>query len=233
MDARTFERCLARVRRRRAALDAPVTRLAALGAGDPFRIAVGTLLSPRTRDETLIGVLERLFRVVRAPRDILRLAPRRLERLLRPTGFFRMKTRTLRRFAAALVERHGGRVPAGRDQLLALPGIGPKVAGVVLVAAFGEPAVAVDTHVHRIVNRLGVVRTRTPLETHAALGRILPRRVWPHVNLNLVALGQTICRPTRPLCPRCPLDDVCPKVGVTRPTAPPTKPRPRPTRASS
>jgi endonuclease-3 len=214
MDVAAFERCLRRIRRRVPRLDAPVMRLTALRGADPFRIAVGTILSARTRDDTLAGVLERLFALVRTPRDLLDLPPRRLERLLRPTGFFRTKARALRSFAAALLERHGGRVPETMEELLALRGVGIKVAAIILVDAFGRDAISVDTHVHRICNRLGLVRTRTPEQTCAALYRLLPRRLWRHVNANLVALGQTVCQPRRPRCERCPAEPLCPRVGV-------------------
>lgn len=224
MDAETFALCLRRIRRRVQTLDAPVTRLTALRGQNPFRIAVGTILSARTRDATLVGVLERLFRVVRTPQDILDLPPRRLQAMLRSTGFFRMKARALRRFARTLVDRHDGRLPDTMEDLLELPGVGIKVAGIILVDAFGKGAISVDTHVHRITNRLGLVRTTTPERTCAALYRLLPRRLWRHVNVNLVALGQTICRPIRPRCDGCPVDELCPKLGVLRARA--TSPRP-------
>jgi endonuclease-3 len=214
MDAAAFARCLARIRRRVRRLDAPVMRLTVLRGRDPFRIAVGTILSARTRDDTLAPVLEALFHEVRSPADLRTMSAARLRRLIRPTGFYRTKARALRAFAAALLERHGGRVPDTLPELLALRGVGPKVAAIILVDAFGQDAVSVDTHVHRICNRLGLVRTRTPAETHAALTRRLPRRLWRHVNLNLVALGQTTCQPRRPACPRCPVDALCEKVGV-------------------
>jgi len=222
MDAVTFERCLRRIRSSVQTRDAAVKRLYVLGKRDPFRIAVRTLLSPRTRDATLVIVLERLFLVIHTPKDILKLSPRRLQSMLRPTGFFRMKARALRRFAAALIEQHDGHVPNTMDELLALPGVGPKIAGVIMTAAHGQDAIAVDTHVHRIVNRLGLARTLAPGKTAAVLYSRLPQRLWRHVNVNLVALGQTVCLPIRPQCARCPLDDLCPKIGVRHgPTLPP------------
>jgi endonuclease-3 len=216
MGLETFEVCLRLIRRRVRSLDAPVTRLKALGGGDPFRVAVGTILSARTRDQTLIGVLERLFQIVNAPQDILDLPSRRLQAMLRPIGFFRMKARALRRFAHTLIERHGGRVPDTIEELLELPGVGIKVAGIILVSGYGKKAISVDTHVHRIINRLGLLRTSSPEKTCGALYEILPRRLWPHINVNLVALGQTLCQPGRPRCDLCPIENLCPKVGVPR-----------------
>jgi endonuclease-3 len=224
MDVETFQLCFRLIRRRVRDLDAPVARLKALGAGDPFRIAVGTILSARTRDQTLIAVLERLFQVVKSPQDILDLPCRRLQAMLRPLGFFRMKERALRRFAHALLERHGGKVPDTMEELLELPGIGIKVAGIILVAAFGKNAISVDTHVHRIINRLGLLRTSSPEKTCVALYEVLPRRLWRHINVNLVALGQTLCQPVHPRCDLCPIESLCPKIGVrsrvTRSSAP-------------
>jgi endonuclease-3 len=214
VDVTTFAACLRRVRRRVPHLDAPVTRLTALRGGDPFRIAVGTILSARTRDDTLARVLPPLFEVVRGPQDLVAMHPRRLETLLRSTGFYRTKARALRRFARALLERHGGRVPDTLPELLGLHGVGIKVAAIILVDAFGRDALSVDTHVHRICNRWGIVRTRTPEATCAALQRRLPRRLWRHVNVNLVALGQTICGPRRPRCEVCPVEASCGRVGV-------------------
>jgi len=217
VNLREFETCLRRIRRHVLALDAPVMRLMAIRGADPFLIAVGTVLSARTRDDTLAPFLAQFFRVVRTPEDVLAIPPRRLERLLRPTGFYRTKARALRGLAQALIERHRGRVPQTMDELLALPGVGIKVAAIIMVEAFGKDAISVDTHVHRICNRLGLVRTRAPEKTSEALYRLLPRRLWRHVNVNLVALGQTICQPRRPRCERCPIDTLCPKIGVPQP----------------
>jgi endonuclease-3 len=130
-----------------------------------------------------------------------------------------MKARALRRFARMLIDRHRGRVPDTMEELLALPGIGIKVAAIILVNALGKGAISVDTHVHRISHRLGVVDTTTPERTSAVLHELLPRRLWRHVNFNLVALGQTICDPIRPRCGACPLEALCPKHGVRVPAA--------------
>ena len=211
---REFEACFRRIRRRVPSLDAPVMRLMAIRGADPFLIAVGTVLSARTRDDTLAPFLAQFFRVVRRPEDVLAIPRRRLERMLRPTGFYRTKARALRGLSQVLIERHGGRVPQTMDELLELPGVGIKVAAIIMVEAFGKDAISVDTHVHRICNRLGLVRTRSPEKTCEALYRLLPRRLWRHVNVNLVALGQTICQPRRPLCERCPIDGACPRIGV-------------------
>jgi endonuclease III len=209
-----FLQAFGRVRRYAARVDAPVKRLAGLRAGDAFTIAVGTVLSARTRDDRLYGVLGKLFGLARTPQAILRLSDARLRRLLRPLGFYRMKTRILKAFCRTLLRDFRGRVPRSRDELLTLPGVGIKVAAIIQIEAFGQNEISVDTHVHRIMNRLGFVRTRTPEQTCRLLYEILPRRLWRHVNGNLVALGQTLCRPVSPLCPRCPARPWCARRGV-------------------
>ncbi len=214
MDVSTFLRCFARVRAHSRRADAPVKRIMSLRRSDPFRIAVGTVLSARTRDDRLLPVLRQLFQIARTPEDLLKISRPRLERLLRPLGFYRVKARTLRAFAQALRKDFHGRVPRTMDELLRLPGVGIKVAAIILIEAFGKNEISVDIHVHRIMNRLGVVQTSAPEKTCAELYRIMPRRVWRHLNWNLVAFGQTLCLPVRPRCGECPVADRCSRVGV-------------------
>jgi endonuclease-3 len=217
MDARTFGHALARLRR--AAPTWPTTALAAVAAAtgrDPFRILVACLLSLRTKDETTGPAAARLFALADTPTAMLALPARRIARAIYPVGFYRTKAHTIRRLCRELLERHGGRVPGNLDALLALHGVGRKTANLVVTVGFGRPGICVDTHVHRITNRLGFVRTRTPEETERALRRRLPRRHWIGLNDLLVAFGQQICRPTSPRCSACPVGDCCPRVGVRR-----------------
>lgn len=212
---RDVDWALARLRRALPGWQAPVmTEMAAAGA-DPFRILVGCLLSLRTRDETTGPASRRLFRRARSPAGLLRLSAREIEREIYPVGFYRTKARTLRKLAGLLQERHRGRVPPNLDDLLALPGVGRKTANLVVTEAFARPGICVDTHVHRIMNRWGYVRTRTPNATEQALRARLPRRHWRGLNTLLVAFGQTICRPLSPRCSACPVADGCPRIGVT------------------
>jgi len=139
-----------------------------------------------------------------------------IERCIYPVGFYKTKARHLRNIARILLEKHKGRVPSDMEELLELPGVGRKTANLVLVLGFGIPAMCVDTHVHRVCNRLGYVRTRTPLDTEMELRRILPRRHWLTVNDILVTFGQTICLPVSPKCSLCPVARFCDRVGVTR-----------------
>lgn len=181
---------------------------------DPFRILVSCLLSLRTKDETTGPAAARLFALADTPPALAALAPRTIERAIFPVGFYRTKARTLRALCRQLEERFGGAVPSDLDALLSLPGVGRKTANLVVTFAFGLPGICVDTHVHRITNRLGYVRTRTPDETEQVLRGRLPRRHWIGLNDLLVSFGQNLCRPTSPHCSRCPVTRECLTVGV-------------------
>jgi endonuclease-3 len=183
---------------------------------DPFRVLVACVISLRTKDAVTAEASGRLFAVASTPAAVAALPEARIAKLIFPAGFYRTKARQIRAIAHRLLERHGGNVPAGRDALLALPGVGRKTANLVLGLSFGEPAICVDTHVHRISNRLGLVRTKTPAETESVLERVLPRRYWIDINDLLVTFGQTVCHPTSPRCSTCPLGSRCPRLGVTR-----------------
>jgi endonuclease-3 len=217
MDARTMSRVVARLTRHTAAL--PPTALADVAARtgrDPFRILVGCLLSLRTRDETTAGAAARLFPLADTPAALAVLPVAAIERAIFPVGFYRTKARNLVRVAQELLARFDGRVPSDLDALLTLPGVGRKTANLVVTFGFGRPGICVDTHVHRISNRLGFVRTRTPEETEWALRAKLPRRHWIGLNDVLVAFGQTCCQPLSPHCSRCPVAAHCRRVGVRR-----------------
>jgi endonuclease-3 len=211
-----IDRVLDRLRREVKHLDTPVVALAAQVSRDPFEILVACLLSLRTQDRTTAGAVKRLFARARTPEAILGLDDHALEELIYPVGFYRTKARTLKAIAGALLADHGGEVPGTLDALLELPGVGRKTANLVVTQAFRKPGICVDTHVHRIANRWGYVRTRDPHETEMALREKLPRRHWRSVNETLVAFGQAICRPTSPRCSLCPVAKDCARVGVTR-----------------
>lgn len=183
---------------------------------DPFRVLAGCLLSLRTKDETTGPASARLFALADTPAAMLALPLRTIERAIYPVGFYRTKARVLHRVSRDLLERFDGRVPSDLDALLSLHGIGRKTANLVVTFAFGLPGICVDTHVHRISNRLGFVRTRTPEQTEQALRRRLPQRHWIGLNDLLVSFGQNLCRPTSPHCSRCPLYGSCPRIGVRR-----------------
>jgi endonuclease-3 len=181
---------------------------------DPWSVLLAAVLSTRTRDRTTVQALRRLITRAPNPSALAELKTPDIRRLIYPVGFYRTKAKLLKKLAQQLRTRHQGIVPRTRAELLRLPGVGPKVANIVLSRAFGIPAIAVDTHVHRISNRLGLVRTRTPEQTEHRLNRILPEKLKPELNPLLVALGQTICLPRKPRCPECPLQNLCPRRGV-------------------
>jgi endonuclease-3 len=183
---------------------------------DPFRVLVACLLSLRTQDATTREAAARLFAVADTPPAVLRLSPARIARLIYPVGFYRTKARVLRAVCRDLLRRFGGRVPDDLDALLTLGGVGRKTANLVVTVGFGKPGICVDTHVHRISNRLGFVRTRSPEQTELALRAKLPAPYWIGYNDLLVAFGQNVCRPLSPHCSRCPVADRCRRVGVGR-----------------
>lgn len=185
-------------------------------AQDPFRILVSTVLSLRTKDKVTLEASQRLLEKAPTPAALLSLTEEEIQTLIYPVGFYRVKARNLKQIAVQLIERFQGQVPADRELLLSLPGVGRKTANLVLNLGYGIPAICVDTHVHRISNRLGWVRTRTPEQTEYALMEVLPQRYWIPLNEVLVAYGQRVCTPQSPFCSTCPLEQECPQVGVTR-----------------
>ena len=188
----------------------------AMQTRDPFRVLISCLLSLRTKDETTGPAARRLFELASTPQAMLTLSPRDIERAIYPVGFYRTKARTILDICDALIERFGGHVVDDLDELLTLKGVGRKTANLVLTQGFAKPGICVDTHVHRISNRWGYVRTRDPHATEMALRRKLPPQYWIDYNDLLVAFGQTICQPMSPWCSRCPVVEFCPRRGVTR-----------------
>ena len=183
---------------------------------DPFQVLIATLLSARTQDATTLAASTRLFRVARTPKTMARLSVGRIERLIYPVSFYRHKAKHVKATCRMLVSRFHSRVPTTMEELLTLPGVGRKTANLVLILAFKSlQNICVDTHVHRIANRLGWVRTNTPDETEQALYRATASRWWPYINLYLVTWGQNVCRPVYPRCGACAIEPYCPKVGVT------------------
>lgn len=184
---------------------------------DPFQVLIATMLSAQTKDAVTHAASTALFRVARTPRAMARLPVKDIERLIYPVSFYRHKAVHVRRTCEEILTRYAGVVPDTMDELLTLPGVGRKTANLVLILAHRSANnICVDTHVHRISNRLGWVRTRTPEETEQALYRATHRTWWPVINLYLVTWGQNVCRPVYPRCGSCVLFDLCPKIGVTR-----------------
>ena len=194
-----------------------VEKLAEEQKGDPFQVLIATMLSAQTKDAVTHEASTRLFRRARTPHAMARLETRLIERLIYPASFYRYKARHVKETCQQLVERFGGRVPATMAELLKLPGVGRKTANLTLIVAHRSGSnICVDTHVHRISNRLGWVDTRTPELTEKALYEVVPRRWWAMLNMFLVTWGQNVCRPVHPLCSTCAIEDACPRIGVTR-----------------
>ncbi len=183
---------------------------------DPFRLLVACIISLRTKDAVTAAASARLFAVASTPAALASLPEERIAALIYPAGFYRTKARQLRSLAGRLLVEHGGSVPAERSALLALPGVGRKTANLVLGLGFGIPAICVDTHVHRIANRLGLVATTNPEDTEHALEEVLPRTLWIDINDLLVTFGQHVCHPTSPRCSACPVSERCSRRGVRR-----------------
>jgi endonuclease III len=183
---------------------------------DPFRVLVSTMISLRTKDEVTGPASQRLLAAAPSAERLAGMAEARIARLIYPAGFYRTKARALAAAARLLVDTHGGRVPQSMEELLALPGVGRKTANLVRNLGFGLDGICVDTHVHRISNRLGWVRTRSPGETELALMRVLPRRYWIPINELLVRWGQAVCTPLSPWCSTCEAARWCPRIGVGR-----------------
>ncbi len=192
----------------------PVVSELAEKRGSPFQILVSTLLSLRTKDEVTEVATRRLFELASTPEEMLELSPERIAEVIYPVGFYRTKARTILHVCRELVDRYGSRVPDSIDELLTLKGVGRKTANLVVTLGYGGEGICVDTHVHRISNRLGYVTTKRPDETEYALRAKLPRRYWTGYNTVMVAFGRGTCRPVSPLCSRCPVSGLCEKVGV-------------------
>src|SRR3977135_522546 len=182
---------------------------------DPFQVLIATLLSARTQDATTLAASTRLFRVARTPRTMARLSVRQIERLIYPVSFYRHKAKHVKATCRMLVSRFGGRVPTTMEELLTLPGVGRKTANLGLILAFKSLRnICVATHVHRISNLPGGLRTTPPDETEQALYRAPPSRWWPYINLYLVTWGQNVCRPVYPRCGASGMEPYCHRARV-------------------
>ncbi|NOX25045.1 MAG: exodeoxyribonuclease III [Deltaproteobacteria bacterium] len=192
----------------------PVVDLIAVQTADPFKVLTATILSARTRDETTAAAANRLFAKAPDLKGLAALSANEISKLIYPVGFYKAKAGYLHNLPAALA-KFGSQIPAEIDDLVKLPGVGRKTANLVRAVAFGKPAICVDTHVHRIMNIWGYVRTKTPLQTEMELRAKLPPRYWLEINSMLVAFGQGTCKPVAPHCDRCVIQNLCPRIGVT------------------
>jgi endonuclease-3 len=177
--------------------------------GDPFKILIGTILSARSRDENTTKVVHRFFERYKTAEEVARADIDEIKDIIHSIGFFNVKANRIKEVARMIVQRHGGRVPSSMEDLLKLPGVGRKTANCVLVYAFDKPAIPVDIHVHRISNRIGLVKTKTPEQTEIELVKIVDKRLWTSVNDTFVMYGQNICLPIKPRCSLCKLKNSC------------------------
>jgi endonuclease-3 len=194
-----------------------VEKIAEAQKADPFQVLIATLLSAQTRDAVTASASARLFGAARTPRAMAKLTTAEIQALIYPVSFYRNKAVHVAAACRQIMSRFGGRVPSTMEELLTLPGVGRKTANLVLILAHRSgDNICVDTHVHRISNRLGWVRTAAPEETEHALYAVTARRWWPLINLYMVTWGQNVCRPVYPLCGSCAIADLCPRIGVTK-----------------
>lgn len=183
---------------------------------DAFKILISCLLSLRTQDKNTEIVSKKLFAVAQTPKEILSLSDKRLEELIFSSGHYRKKARTLKHVSEVLIKNFRGEVPKTREELMSIKGIGPKTANIVLAFAFGKNVLPIDTHCHRIPNRLGWVKTKNPEQTEAELNKIIPKKHWRDFNAIFVQFGKTICVPISPKCSICPIKEYCERVNVTK-----------------
>jgi len=216
VDNANIGRVFAILRRVAPSWNAPVVTLINTHTRDPFKTLTSCILSLRTKDEVTAVASQRMFALAGTPEKLAAVDEDVLARAIYPVGFYRTKAKSLREIARQILERFDGRVPDEIDALLTLPGVGRKTANLVVAQAYGKPAICVDTHVHRITNRWGYVRTKTPSLTETALREKLPARHWLEINDLLVAFGQTLCHPTSPHCSICPIARYCARIGVVR-----------------
>jgi exodeoxyribonuclease-3 len=209
-----LEEALATLAKEVETYDVPVVDLIAVQTHDPYKVLVATILSARTKDEVTAKAAARLFKKAPDLDSLAGLTEGQLAKLIYPVGFYKNKAGYLAKLPGVLAEKYGEVIPDEVDLLTELPGVGRKTANLVVAVAFGKPAICVDTHVHRIMNIWGYVKTKTPLQTEMALRKKLPEQYWLTVNSILVAFGQGTCKSVRPHCDRCVINDQCPKIGV-------------------
>jgi len=183
---------------------------------EPFKILISCLLSLRAKDETTEKISKELLEIADTPEKIIKIPLQKLERIIFSTGHYRKKARVLKSVSKEILEKFKGNVPKTREELLSIKGIGPKTANIVLAFAYGQSVIPVDTHCHRVPNRLGWVQTKTPEQTEQELMKIIPKTHWSEFNAIFVQFGREICVPISPWCSKCPIEKYCPKINVER-----------------
>jgi endonuclease III len=197
-------------------LEVPIVTEISRKNRDPFHVLISTILSLRTKDQVTREASIKLLGKADNPQEILRLSEEEIEKLIFPVGFYKTKARTLKQVCRDLLEKYDGKVPDEIEELLKLKGVGRKTANLVVTLGYAKPGICVDTHVHRLSNRLGYVKTKTPDETETALRKKLPTEYWIEYNDLLVTWGQNVCRPISPFCSKCVILQYCRQVGVVQ-----------------
>ncbi len=183
---------------------------------DPFKVLITCLLSLRTQDENTEKVSQNLFKHINKPKDIVKMPIKKLEKLIYSSGHYKKKSHTLKHVSKILIKKYKEKVPKTKEELLSIKGIGPKTANIVLCFAYDMCVIPVDTHCHRIPNRLGWVKTKTPEKTEKELEKILPKKYWKEFNTTIILFGKEICQPISPFCSKCPVSKYCPRIGVIK-----------------
>jgi len=213
---RNISRVIALIQKHNEQYQVPAVTLVARNHHSPWHVLVSTIISLRTKDEVTSKAAERLFRKAPNPKKLLTLSEKEIGKLIYPAGFYKTKAKTIKDVTRIIEQQYGGRVPDEIDELVKLKGVGRKTANLVLIEGYGKDAMCIDTHVHRISNRFGYVKTKTPDETEMALREKMPRKYWKGYNELLVTFGQNHCAPISPRCSTCPVSEFCARVGVGR-----------------
>ena len=216
MEDKDISKVLTALRKAKSKWVTPAVTQVAKDSRDPFRVLISTILSLRTQDTTTAKASARLFKLASTPEQMLTIPLYELEKTIYPVGFYKNKAKTIHGICEELINRYGSEVPEDLDKLVELKGVGRKTANLVITLGFDKYGICVDTHVHRISNRLGYVKTTSPDKTEMALREKLPKRHWKEINDLLVAFGQNLCRPLSPMCSVCPVEEWCDRVGVTK-----------------
>ncbi|MCX5807716.1 MAG: endonuclease III [Proteobacteria bacterium] len=193
-----------------------VTKISKKENRNPYLVLVGTLLSLRTKDELTEKVMNKLIKEIRTPEEMVSFPIEKLQELIYPVGFYKNKSAVLKNISRTIIDAYDGVVPDSIDELLKLKGIGRKTANLVITEGYNKPGICVDTHVHRISNRIGIVMTKNPHQTEEVLRKVLPKKYWIIYNTLLVTFGKNICKPISPHCSICPISHLCNKSGVLK-----------------
>ncbi len=209
MDGKTFVKVLKILKEESKNWKAPVVAFMGRTENNPYKVLIATILSLRTKDQVTVVAADRLFSVADTPEKMVKLSESEIEKLIYPVGFYKNKAKVIKEISQIIIDKYNSKVPDNLEDLLSLKGVGRKTANLVLSEGFGKPAICVDIHVHRISNRLGVVKTKNPEQTEMELMKKVPKKYWRDINWVLVAFGQTICKPVKPLCDKCPVKNFC------------------------